>query len=185
MSEEENKKRWYVIHAYSNQEHRVVEQLKEQIKLHGYEDYFGEIRVPTEDVVEIRDGKKRKTERKFFPGYVLIEMEMNDETFSMVRHSPRVLGFIGGNKADSRPAPLTDREVSRIIQQVEDSETAPRPKVLYVIGEELRIIEGPFVDFTGAISEVNYEKSSVKLNVSIFGRSTPVELNFDQVEKLS
>ncbi len=173
--------RWYVIHAYSGFEPQVMRTLQERIKLHGMEDKFGEILVPTEEVVEMRDGKKRKSERKFFPGYVLIQMEMNDDTWHLVKEAPKVLGFIGG-KTD-RPAPITDAEANTILQRVEEGVDKPRPKIVFEPGEVVRINDGPFTDFNGVVEEVNYEKSRLRVSVLIFGRSTPVELEFRQVEK--
>lgn len=178
---EENKKRWYVLHAYSGFENYVVRALTERIQLKGLEDHFGEIIVPTEEVVEMKGGQKRKSERKFFPGYVLVQMEMNDITWHFVRSIPRVLGFIGGTA--EKPAPITDKEAMSILQRVEDSENKPKPKVLFEPGEVVRVIDGPFADFNGVVEDVNYEKSRLSVSVSIFGRSTPVELEFGQVEK--
>ena len=175
------KKRWYVIHAYSGYENYVIRALQERIQLKGLENCFGEIIVPTEEVVEMRAGQKRKSERKFFPGYVLVQMEMNDETWHLVRDIPRVLGFIGGTA--ERPAPITDKEVNTILQRVEEGEKKPRPKVLFEPGEVVRVIDGPFADFNGTVEDVNYEKNRLRVSVSIFGRSTPVELEFGQVEK--
>ena len=179
MSEE--KKRWYVIHAYSGFENYVVKALKERIRLKEVDDKFGEIIVPTEEVVEMRSGQKRKSERKFFPGYVLVQMTMDDETWHLVKSVPRVLGFIGGTA--ERPAPITDKEASYILQRVEEGESRPKPKVLFEPGEVVRVIEGPFADFNGVVEDVNYEKSRLRVSVLIFGRSTPVELEFGQVEK--
>jgi transcriptional antiterminator NusG len=173
--------RWYVVHAYSGYEQQVMRTLKERIKRAGMEDKFGDILVPTEEVVEMRDGKKRKSERKFFPGYVLIQMDMNDETWHLVKEAPRVLGFIGGTT--DRPAPISDAEANSILQRVEDGADKPRPKVLFEPGEVVRVIDGPFTDFNGVVEEVNYEKSRLRVSVLIFGRSTPVELEFTQVEK--
>ena len=173
--------RWYVIHAYSGFEPQVMRTLQERIKLHGMEDKFGEILVPTEEVVEMRDGKKRKSERKFFPGYVLIQMEMNDDTWHLVKEAPKVLGFIGGTT--DRPAPITDAEANTILQRVEEGVDKPRPKIVFEPGEVVRINDGPFTDFNGVVEEVNYEKSRLRVSVLIFGRSTPVELEFSQVEK--
>lgn len=174
-------KRWYVIHAYSGFENNVVRALREKIKIQGLEDYFGEIIVPTEDVVEMRGGQKRRTARKFFPGYILVQMVMNDTTWHLVRNVPRVLGFIGGTA--ERPAPITDREANNILQRVEEGETKPKPKVLFEPGEVVRVTEGPFADFNGVVEDVNYEKNRLRVAVLIFGRSTPVELEFGQVEK--
>ena len=176
-----SKKRWYVIHAYSGYENYVIRALTERIRLKGLDDRFGEIIVPTEEVVEMRGGQKRKSERKFFPGYVLVQMEMDDETWHLVRDVPRVLGFIGGTS--ERPASITDKEANAILQRVEEGEKKPRPKVLFEPGEVVRVIDGPFADFNGVVEDVNYEKSRLRVSVSIFGRSTPVELEFGQVEK--
>jgi transcriptional antiterminator NusG len=155
--------------------------LKERIKRYDMEDKFGEILVPTEEVVEMRDGKKRKSERKFFPGYVLVQMEMDDDTWHLVKEAPRVLGFIGGTT--DKPAPITDAEANSILQRVEAGVDKPRPKVLFEPGEVVRVTDGPFTDFNGVVEEVNYEKSRLRVSVLIFGRSTPVELEFGQVEK--
>jgi len=175
------KKRWYVVHAYSGYEKRVMAGLKEAIERNGVEDLFGDILVPTEEVVEIRDGKKRKSERKFYPGYVLVNMVMNDQTWHLVKSTPRVLGFIGGT-AD-KPAPITEREAQEILQRVESGVDKPRPKTVFEPGEMVRVTDGPFADFNGVVEEVNYEKSRLQVAVLIFGRSTPVELEFGQVEK--
>ena len=176
-----DKKQWYVIHAYSGYEGYVVKALTERIRLKGMGDSFGEIIVPTEEVVEMRAGQKRKSERKFFPGYVLVQMIMNDETWYLVKSVPRVLGFIGGTS--NRPVPITDKEAQAILRRVEEGETKPRPKVLFEPGEVVRVTEGPFADFNGVVEDVNYEKSRLRVSVLIFGRSTPVELEFGQVEK--
>lgn len=173
--------RWYVIQAYSGYESQVMRSLQDRIQRSGLEDRFGEILVPTEEVVEMRDGKKRKSDRKFFPGYVLIQMEMDDDTWHLVKESPRVLGFIGGT-AD-RPAPISDAEANSILQRVEEGVDQPKPKVLFEPGEVVRVTDGPFADFNGVVEEVNYEKSKLRVSVLIFGRSTPVELEFGQVEK--
>ena len=174
-------KSWYVVHAYSGYEKQVLRALTEQISLKGLEDKFGEILVPTEEVVEMRDGKKRKSERKFYPGYVLVQMEMDDESWHLVKSTPRVLGFIGGTA--ERPVPITDREADIILQKIETGADKPRPKTLFEAGEVVRVIDGPFADFNGVVEEVDYDKSRVKVAVLIFGRSTPVELEFGQVEK--
>ncbi len=174
-------KRWYVVHAYSGYEKRVMNALKERIALAGMEDQFGEVLVPTEEVLEMRSGQKRKSERKFFPGYVLVEMELNDDTWHLVKNTPRVMGFIGG-KSD-KPAPISKREADRILQRLEEGQDKPTHKVIYEPGEMVRVIDGPFNDFTGTVEEVNYEKSRLRVAVLIFGRSTPVELEFGQVEK--
>ena len=173
--------RWYVVHAYSGFEHQVKRSLEDYVRRAAMEDRFGEILVPTEEVVEMRDGRKRKSERKFFPGYVLVQMEMDDETWHLVKSVPRVMGFIGGTS--DRPAPITDREAEAILQRVQEGAEKPRPKVLYEPGEVVRVTDGPFNDFNGVVEEVNYEKSRLRVAVLIFGRSTPVELEFSQVEK--
>ncbi len=174
-------KRWYVVHAYSGFEKQVMRSLNERIQRAEMEDRFGEVLVPTEEVVEMREGKKRKSERKFFPGYVLVQMEMDDATWHLVKECPKVMGFIGGT-AD-RPAPITNKEAELILQRVEDGVEKPRPKTLFEPGEVVRVTDGPFADFNGVVEEVNYEKSRVQVAVLIFGRSTPVELEFGQVEK--
>tara|TARA_R110001592_G_scaffold191260_3_gene437415 strand:- start:1259 stop:1807 length:549 start_codon:yes stop_codon:yes gene_type:complete len=174
-------KSWYVIHAYSGYEKQVMRSLIEQVSFKGLEDKFGDILVPTEEVVEMRDGKKRKSERKFYPGYVLVQMDMDDEAWHLVKSTPRVLGFIGGT-AD-KPIPITDKEAQTILQRIEVGAEKPRPKTLFESGEVVRVIDGPFADFNGVVEEVDYEKSRVKVAVLIFGRSTPVELEFGQVEK--
>ena len=172
---------WYVIHAYSNFEHQVKKSLEERIKRYGLEDKFGEILVPTEEVVEMREGQKRKSERKFFPGYVLVQMELDEETWHLVKEVPKVLGFIGGTS--DRPAPISDREADAILQRVKEGVEKPRPKVLFEPGEVVRVIDGPFNDFNGVVEEVNYDKSKLRVAVQILGRATPVELDFGQVEK--
>ncbi len=174
-------KAWYVVHAYSGYEKHVMRSLQEQIALKGLEDKFGDILVPTEEVVEMRDGKKRKSERKFYPGYVLVQMEMDDEAWHLVKSTPRVMGFIGGTA--ERPVPISDREAQAILQKIETGAEKPRPKTLFEPGEVVRVIDGPFADFNGVVEEVDYEKSRVKVAVLIFGRSTPVDLEFGQVEK--
>lgn len=173
---------WYVVHAYSNYEMRVKATLEERIERLELQEFFGSILIPTEEVVEMRDGQKKKSTRKFFPGYVLVEMEMNDDSWQLVKNTQRVLGFIGG-KSDS-PAPITDKEVAAIMGRMEEGVDAPRPKVLFDVGEVVRVNDGPFVDFNGVVEEVNYEKSKLLVAVQIFGRSTPVELEFFQVEKI-
>ena len=174
-------KRWYVVHAYSGYEQQVRRSLEERVQRKGMQDSFGEILVPTEEVVEMREGQKRKSERKFFPGYVLVQMEMNDDTWHLVQDVPKVLGFIGGT--GDRPTPISDKEANAILQRVQEGVEKPRPKVLFEPGEMVRIIEGPFNDFNGVVEEVDYEKSKMRVSVLIFGRSTPVELEFGQVEK--
>jgi transcriptional antiterminator NusG len=173
--------RWYVVHAYSGFENRVKQSLIERVARSGMQDKFGEILVPTEEVVERREGQKRKSERKFFPGYVLVQMEMDDDTWHLVKEVPKVLGFIGGTS--DRPAPITDKEANAILQRVQEGAEKPRPKVLFEPGEVVRVTDGPFNDFNGVVEEVNYEKSKLRVAVLIFGRSTPVELEFGQVEK--
>lgn len=173
--------RWYVVHAYSGFEQHVKRSLEERIKLAGMEDKFGEIMVPTEEVVEMRDGQKRKSDRKFFPGYVLVKMEMTDETWHLVKDVPRVMGFIGGTS--DKPAPITDKEADAILNRMQEGAEKPRPKVLFEPGEVVRIIDGPFNDFNGTVEVVDYDKSRLRVEVSIFGRSTPVDLEFSQIEK--
>lgn len=173
--------RWYVVHAYSGFENQVKRSLEERITRAGLNEFFGQILVPTEEVVEMREGQKRKSDRKFFPGYVLVEMEMNDETWHLVKDVPRVMGFIGGTS--DRPAPITAREAENILERVQEGVEKPRPKVLYEAGEVVRIVDGPFNDFNGVVEEVDYEKSRLRVAVLIFGRSTPVDLEFSQVEK--
>ncbi len=173
--------RWYVVHAYSGFENQVKRSLEERIARAGLTDMFGQILVPTEEVVEMREGQKRKSDRKFFPGYVLVQMDMNDETWHLVKDVPRVMGFIGGTS--DRPAPITEREAQAILDRVQEGVEKPRPKVLYEPGEVVRIIDGPFNDFNGVVEEVNYDKSRLRVAVLIFGRSTPVDLEFGQIEK--
>jgi len=172
---------WYVVHAYSNFEHKVKESLIERVRRAGLQEKFGEVLVPTEEVVEMREGQRRKSERKFFPGYVLVQMEMDDETWHLVKEVPKVLGFIGGSS--DKPAPITDKEAQAILNRVQEGVDKPRPKVLFEPGEVVRVTEGPFNDFSGVVENVNYEKSKVRVAVQILGRSTPVELDFSQVEK--
>lgn len=174
-------KRWYVVHAYSGYEKQVMKSLKDRAALHSMEDLFGEILVPTEEIIEIKNGQKRKSERKFFPGYVLVQMEMNDDSWHLIKDTPRVMGFIGGT-AD-KPAPITEKEADAILQRVHEGADKPRPKTLFEPGEMVRVTEGPFADFNGVVEVVNYEKSRIHVAVMIFGRSTPVELDFSQVEK--
>jgi transcriptional antiterminator NusG len=173
--------RWYVVHAYSNFENKVKQALEDRIKREGLEEYFGKILVPTEEIVEMRMGQQRKSERKFFPGYVLVQMELTDETWHLVKDVPRVLGFIGGTS--DRPAPISEKEAMSILNRVEEGVNKPRPKVLFEAGEVIRVVDGPFKDFNGVVEEVNYEKNKLKISVLIFGRSTSVELGFGQVEK--
>jgi transcriptional antiterminator NusG len=174
-------KRWYVVHAYSGFERKVKQSLQERIVLSNLSQFFGDVLVPTEEVLEMRGGQKRRSERKFFPGYVLIQMVLNDETWHLVKETPRVMGFIGGT-AD-KPAPITQREVNEILNRLEETVDKPSHKTVYEPGEMVRVVDGPFNDFTGTVEEVNYEKSRVRVAVLIFGRSTPVELEFSQVEK--
>ncbi|EGG93540.1 Transcription antitermination protein NusG [gamma proteobacterium IMCC1989] len=174
-------KRWYVVHAYSGYEKKVSAALKERIELNDMQELFGEVLVPTEEVVEMRAGQKRKSERKFFPGYVLVQMELTDASWHLVKETPRVMGFIGG-KADE-PAPITEKEADLILQRIDDSVEKPKPKTIFEPGEMVRVIDGPFNDFNGVVEEVNYDKSRLQVAVLIFGRSTPVELEFGQVEK--
>jgi len=173
--------RWYVVHAYSGFEATVKKVLESRIEMAGFGDKFGQILIPTEEVVEMKDGVKRKSERKFFPGYVLVQMEMNNDTWHLVKQVPKVLGFIGGTS--DRPAPITEAEADAILNRVEAGVDKPRPKVLFEVGEVVRVNDGPFNDFNGVVEEVNYEKSKMLVSVQIFGRSTPVELAFGQVEK--
>lgn len=173
--------RWYVVHAYSGFEAKVKQSLKERITRAGMDDLFGEILVPTEEVVEMRAGSQRRSERKFFPGYVLVHMEMTDETWHLVKDVPKVLGFIGGT--GDRPAPITEKEANALLQRVQEGVEKPRPKILFEPGEVVRVIDGPFNDFNGVVEDVDYDKSRLKVSVLIFGRSTPVDLEFGQVEK--
>ncbi|MEH6504630.1 MAG: transcription termination/antitermination protein NusG [Cycloclasticus sp.] len=174
--------RWYVVHAYSNFEHRVKSSLEEAIEREGMQDQFGEILVPTEEVVEMRSGQQKRSERKFFPGYVLVQMELNDATWHLVKDVSKVLGFIGG-KSD-RPSPISEAEANKILNRIQEGIEKPRPKVLFEVGEVIRINEGPFKDFNGTVEEVGYDKSTIRASVLIFGRATPVDLEFDQVEKV-
>ena len=172
---------WYVIQAYSGSEKKVAQQIRDRIGESDFRENFGEVLVPTEEVVEMRAGKKRRSERKFFPGYVLVEMDMSDNTWHLIKEVPRVKGFIGGTR--SRPAPLSVTEANTILDRVRKSSDAVTPKTLFEPGEMVRVIDGPFIDFNGVVEEVNYEKSRMRVAVTIFGRSTPVELDFSQVEK--
>ncbi|MCP1728664.1 transcriptional antiterminator NusG [Natronospira proteinivora] len=174
-------KRWYVLHAYSGFEHQVKRSLEDRVRHGGMEDFFGEILVPTEEVIEMRSGQKRRSERKFFPGYVLVHMELNDDTWHLVKSVPKIMGFIGGSS--DRPSPISDREAEQILNRVQEGAEKPKPKVLFEPGEMVRVTDGPFTDFNGVVEEVNYEKSRLRVAVLIFGRSTPVELEFGQVEK--
>ena len=174
-------KRWYVIHAYSGFEKQVKRSLEDSIQRAEMEELFGDVLVPTEEVVEMKGGQKRRSDRKFFPGYVLVEMEMTDETWHLVKDVPKVMGFIGGT-AD-RPAAISQKEADAILNRVQEGADKPRPKVLFEPGEMVRVVDGPFNDFNGVVEEVDYDKSRLKVAVLIFGRSTPVELDFHQVEK--
>ena len=174
-------KRWYVVHTYSQFEKSVQRALLERIERAGVQDLFGQILVPVEEVVELKSGQKSISERKFFPGYLLVEMEMTDETWHLVKNTPKVTGFLGGTAM--KPSPITQKEVDTIMQQMQAGVEKPRPKVLFEVGEAVRVKEGPFTDFNGMVEDVNYDKSKLRVAVTIFGRSTPVELNFGQVEK--
>lgn len=178
---EQPKMRWYVVQAFSGFESRVANSLKEYIKMHSMEELFGEVLVPTEEVVEMRAGQRRKSERKFFPGYVLVQMIMNDDSWHLVRNVPRVMGFIGGTS--DRPAPITEQEANAILNRLQETTESPRHRTVFEPGEVVRVTDGPFADFNGTVEEVDYEKSRLKVSVMIFGRSTPVELDFGQVEK--
>lgn len=173
--------RWYIVHAYSGMEKAVERNIVERINRAGMQSKFGRIMVPTEEVVEIKNGVKRTTERKFFPGYVLVEMVMDDDTWHLVKHTNKVTGFVGGAK--NRPAPISEDEVMKIVNQMQEGAEKPRHKVEFEVGEYVRVKEGPFTDFNGTVEEVNYEKSKVRVSVTIFGRATPVELEFAQIEK--
>ncbi len=174
--------RWYVVHAYSGMEKAVERNLQERIERGGMQAKFGRILVPTEEVVELKNGKKAVSQRRFFPGYVLVEMLMDDESWHLVKHTSKVTGFVGGAK--NRPAPISEAEVMKIVNQMQEGIEKPKPKVEWVTGELVRVKDGPFTDFNGAVEDVNYEKSKVRVSVTIFGRATPVELDFAQVEKI-
>jgi len=174
-------KNWYVVHTYSQFEKSVQRALSERIQREGMQDKFGQILVPVEEVVELKSGQKSISERKFFPGYVLVEMEMTDETWHLVKSTPKVTGFLGGSAM--KPTPISEKEVQNIMQQMQAGVEKPRPKVLFEVGELVRVKEGPFTDFNGSVEDVNYDKSKIRVAVTIFGRSTPVELDFGQVEK--
>jgi transcriptional antiterminator NusG len=172
---------WYVVHTYSQFEKSVQRALTERIQREGMQDKFGQILVPVEEVVELKSGQKSITERKFFPGYVLVEMEMTDESWHLVKSTPKVTGFLGGSAM--KPTPISQKEVQNIMQQMQAGVEKPRPKVLFEVGELVRVKDGPFTDFNGSVEDVNYDKSKIRVAVTIFGRSTPVELDFGQVEK--
>ncbi len=172
---------WYVVHAYSGFENKVKKSLEDRVKRLSLEEKFGQILVPTEEVVEMRDGQKRKSDRKFFPGYVLVQMEMADDSWHLVKDCPKVMGFIGGSS--DKPTPISEKEAQNILNRIQEGAEKPKPKVLFEVGEVVRVTDGPFTDFNGVVEEVNYEKSRLRVAVSIFGRSTPVELEFGQVSK--
>ena len=179
--DEQKLMQWYVVHAYSGYENFVMKEIMQRAKLQNLDHKIGEIVVPSEEVVEMRAGQKRKSTRKFFPGYVLVQMIMDDETWHMIRSIPRVFGFIGGTSQS--PTPISEKEANSILRRVEEGATKPKPKILFEPGEMVRVKEGPFVDFNGVVEEVNYEKNRLRVSVLIFGRATPVELEFSQVEK--
>jgi transcriptional antiterminator NusG len=175
-------KRWYVVHAYSGMEKSVARALQDRVERAGMQESFGKILVPTEEVVEMKNGQRTISERRFFPGYVLVEMDMNDDTWHLVKNTSKVTGFVGGS--GNRPTPISEKEVDKIMSQMQEGVEKPRPKTLFEVGEMVRVKEGPFTDFNGNVEEVNYEKSRLRVSVTIFGRATPVELEFGQVEKL-
>ncbi|MCZ2412910.1 MAG: transcription termination/antitermination protein NusG [Burkholderiales bacterium] len=175
-------KRWYVVHAYSGMEKSVARAIRERADRSGMSGKFGRILVPTEEVVEMKGGQRKTTERRFFPGYVLVEMEMDDDSWHLVKHTNKVTGFIGGT--GNRPSPISEKEVEKIMAQMQEGVEKPKPKTLFEVGEMVRVREGPFTDFNGNVEEVNYEKSRLRVSVTIFGRATPVELEFGQVEKV-
>jgi len=175
-------KRWYVVHAYSGMEKSVARALQDRVERAGMQEQFGKILVPTEEVVEMKNGQRTISERRFFPGYVLVEMEMNDDTWHLVKNTGKVTGFVGGS--GHRPTPISEKEVDKIMSQMQEGVEKPKPKTLFEVGEMVRVREGPFTDFNGNVEEVNYEKSRLRVSVTIFGRATPVELEFGQVEKL-
>jgi len=174
-------KRWYIVHAYSNFENKVAQSIKDQAAQRGLEDKFEEVMVPTEKVVEVRRGRKVETERKFFPGYVLVKMDLTDEIYHLIKNTPKVTGFLG---SDKKPQPISEAEALRILQQVQEGVDRPKPSISFEIGEQVRVADGPFASFNGTVEEVDEDRSRVKVAVSIFGRATPVELEFGQVEKL-
>jgi len=174
-------KKWYVVHAYSGYEKSVQRALKDRIERTGMQDMFGQILVPVEEVIEMKSGQKSISERKFFPGYVLVEMEMSDESWHLVKNTDKVTGFVGGSVM--KPTPISQKEVDNILHQIQEGVEKPKPKILFEIGEAVRVKDGPFTDFHGNVEDVNYDKSKLRVSVSIFGRPTPVELDFNQVEK--
>ena len=173
-------KRWYIVHAYSNFEHKVAESIREQAAIAGLQDSFEEILVPTEEVIEMRRGRRVNAERKFFPGYVLVRMDMSDEAYHLVKNTPKVTGFLG---QQNRPSPISQSEVEQIVNQVQEGVERPKPSVVFEIGEQVRVCDGPFATFSGLVEEIDEEKARLKVAVSIFGRATPVELEYGQVEK--
>ena len=173
-------KRWYIVHAYSNFEHKVAESIREQAAIAGLQDSFEEILVPTEEVVEMRRGRRVNAERKFFPGYVLVRMDMTDDAYHLVKNTPKVTGFLG---QQNRPSPISQNEVDQIVNQVQEGVERPKPSIIFEIGEQVRVCDGPFATFSGLVEEVDEEKARLKVAVSIFGRATPVELEYGQVEK--
>lgn len=174
-------KRWYIVHAYSNFEKKVAETIREQAVSQGLEDLFDEILVPTEEVVEMRRGRKVTSERKFFPGYVLVKMDMTDQAYHLIKNTPKVTGFLG---TESKPIPISDKEAEHILQQVQEGIERPKPSITFEVGEQVRVADGPFASFNGLVEEVDEERARLKVAVSIFGRATPVELEYGQVEKL-
>ena len=175
-------KRWYVVHAYSGMEKSVARALQDRVERAGMQEQFGKILVPTEEVVEMKNGQRTISERRFFPGYVLVEMEMNDDTWHLVKNTGKVTGFVGGS--GHKPTPISEKEVDKIMSQMQEGVEKPKPKTLFEVGEMVRVREGPFTDFNGNVEDVNYEKSRLRVSVTIFGRATPVELEFGQVEKV-
>jgi transcription termination/antitermination protein NusG len=174
--------KWYIVHAYSNFEKKVAESIRDQARQHGLEDCFSEILVPTEDVVEIRRGRKINSERKFFPGYVLVKMDLTDEAYHLIKNTPKVTGFLGSG---AKPMPVSEREVQRIVGAIEEGVERPKPTIRFDIGEKVKVTDGPFASFEGAVESVDEERARLRVSVSIFGRATPVELEYEQVEKIA